>query len=212
MLHEINIFIHVLAGTLGMIIGIIPFIVRKGGKQHVRFGKLFLILIGISIFTAFNGVLFFRDRPFLTLITLVSMYSAISGYRALKYKESGPGWPDLLLVIFMISAEAIFLYHMKNSNLVWNMGVIYYTIGFLSFYCIYDLLRIFKIIKKPKLWLIEHIVKITGAFTALFSAASGTVLSFWEPYNQIISASLGSALLLTMIILYFVKWRKQFIR
>ncbi len=211
MLHTINIYLHVFAGTLGMIIGIIPLIVKKGGQQHLRFGKIFLVLIGITIFTAFNGVLFFRDRPFLTLITLLSMYSAISGFRALKYKERGPGGFDLCLVIFMLGAGVLFLYKMNTSNLVWNKGVILYTVGYLGFYCLYDLLRIFKVIRLARLWLIEHIVKMTGAFTALFSAASGTVLAFWQPYNQIISAALGTSLLILVIVMYRIKWRKEYL-
>ncbi len=207
-MHQVNIFIHVLAGSLGILVGLLPFLVKKGGKRHIRFGRIFLILIGISIITAFNGILFFRDRPFLTLITLLSMYSSISGYRAIKYKEVGPGLWDLLLVVIMAIAEVLFIYKLKSSNLVWNLGVIYYTVGFLACYLVYDILRITKIIKSTKLWLLEHIVKITGAYSALFTAAAGTVLAFWEPYNQIVSAAIGSLLLITVVTMYFIKWKK----
>ena len=207
-MHQFNIFIHVIAGTLGILVGVLPFLVKKGSKRHIHYGRIFLILIGITILTAFNGILFFRDRPFLTLITLVSMYSAISGYRAIKYKEAGPGMWDLLLVVVMIIAEALFIQKIRSSNLVWNLGVIYYTVGFLSFYLVYDILRITRIIKSTRLWLLEHIVKITGAYSALFTAAAGTVLAFWEPYNQIFSAMLGSLMLISVVTLYIIKWRK----
>lgn len=207
MVHEINIAIHVIAGSLGLGIGLIPFVSKKGGQKHKLFGKIFLALISISIITAFNGVLFFRDRPFLTVITLLSLYQSISGYRAIKYKEKGPDWIDLVLVLTMAAFCFAFIYKMQNSNIVWPMAIIHYTLGYLALFLTYDLFRIFKIIKSKKLWLIEHIIKMTGSFSALFTAAAGTVLVFWEPYNQIISASLATVLLIIVVVMYFQKWK-----
>jgi uncharacterized membrane protein len=209
MLHDINIVIHVVAGSIGLAIGTIPFFTKKGGHQHRVFGKIFLGAISISIITAFNGVLFFRDRPFLTVITLLSLYQSISGFRALRYKERGPGSFDLMLVMTMVTAEVLFILKINGSNVIWPKTIIYGTLGYMTLYLFYDTLRIFKIFRSKNLWLIEHIVKMTGAFSALFTAAMGTVLSFWQPYNQIISASASSLLLLFVLFKYFLKWRKE---
>ena len=60
MWHQINIFIHILAGIIGMFIAIGAYSSAKGGTSHRRFGRIFLILMAILIVTAFNGVLFFQ--------------------------------------------------------------------------------------------------------------------------------------------------------
>jgi len=208
MIHEINIAIHVIIGSIALGIGIIPFITTKGSQKHRFYGKIFLALISISIITAFNGVLFFRDRPFLTVITLLALYQSISGYRAIKYKEKGPGYLDLALILIILGFAVSFLLKMHNSNIVWPKAIVHYTFAYLAIFLIYDLLRIFKIVRNRHLWLIEHIIKMTGAFSALFTAAMGNVLTSWEPYNQIISVSISNILLVTVIYFYYTRWRK----
>lgn len=207
MLHNINMLVHIISGTIALIIGIIPFVTRKGGDRHKFYGKIFLAIISITIITALNGILFFRDRPFLMMLTLLVFYQALSSYRAVKYKDAGPGVFDFILVLFMGSMEFTFVWHLEQSNIVWNPALIYYMLGYLNMFLIFDLLRIFKVVKRKKLWVFEHLFKMTGAFSGLFQAAIGTICTFWEPYTQIISASLGTVILLIVIVLYFWKWR-----
>jgi len=89
MLQNINIFTHILFGTIAIFIGLVPYFTQKGGHYHRLFGRIFLGLMAIVIITALNGVLFFRDRPFLTIVTLLSLYTSYSGYRVLKTKDAG---------------------------------------------------------------------------------------------------------------------------
>lgn len=208
-MHELNILIHIIAGTIACFIGFLPFFTTKGGKWHRITGQIFLGFLGIVIFTAFNGVLFFRDRPFLTVITMVSLYMGLSGYRALKYKFNGPGRIDLLIVLVMAGVGISFLLKIQSANIVWQMGIIQYTLGYLGVFLLYDVLRIVKVIKSKKLWLLEHIVKMVGAFNAIFGTAMATVFEAWAPYNQFIGAGIGTILLIGGLIYYFKKGKNM---
>ena len=201
MLHQINIFIHVTAGVLALVIGLVSYFSKKGGTTHVQFGRVFLVLIGIVIITAMNGVLFFRDRPFLTLITIQSFYMTCSGFRAVKYKEDGPGWIDGVLVVILVAACTVFVVGMQQANIVWSHSIVYYMIGTISAVALYDVLRMSKILRWRNAWLPEHFMKMTSAYGALISAGFGTMLPNLGAWTQIVPAVAATFLLV------FVVWR-----
>ncbi len=206
MLHSINIFIHVLFGIIAIFIAIIPYASEKGGIVHRRYGRIFLFLIAVVVLTALNGVLFFRDRPFLTVVTLLSFYTSYSGYRVLKTKEKGFQSIDFGVMLLVFSIALYFVYNIKTANLLWDKKVIYYLLGYVFAIVGFDILRFFlpNLITIKKFWLYEHIYKITASFTALISAGIGTVFSAWKPYNQIVPAILSTFWLLFCLI-YFPK-------
>lgn len=213
MLHNLNIFIHVSAGTLGILVGILAYASRKGGRSHARWGQVFLFMMALVVLTALNGVLFFVVQPFLTVVSFQSFYYSYSGYRILKTKDRGFTQMDFLvmgLVLFVIGAFLSKLY-LDNSIIVWNRSVVYYMLLYIGMIVCFDMMRyVFpKRLKMPRgFWLYEHIFKMTSAFVALVSAGMGTVLVAWEPYNQIIPAVLGTHWLIFCLI-YFPKVMKR---
>ncbi|MEL6718960.1 MAG: hypothetical protein AAFO82_14285 [Bacteroidota bacterium] len=210
MLHNINIITHIMAGIIAILIGIIPYISEKGGKTHRRYGFIFLGLMGIVVLTALNGVIFFRDRPFLTVVTFQSFYFSYSGFRVTRTKEKGVSLIDFLVMILVAVIGISFLLKVKDANVLWNKAVVYYLLIYLFLIISFDLLRYFlpNLIRSKRFWLYEHIYKMTGAFTALFSAGMGTVFASWEPFNQIIPAVLGTFWLIFCLV-YFPKRLKN---
>ncbi|MEM8484101.1 MAG: hypothetical protein AAF564_01070 [Bacteroidota bacterium] len=198
-MHGLNIFIHVTAGILAMLVGVVSYASAKGQRAHTIAGRVFLSLMAGVIITATLGVLFFRDRPFLTLITIQSFYMAASGYRALWYKTRGPGWPDLMLALFLLCAGCVFIYSLQGANIVWHGSVVFYLLLVLFIVGVYDVLRISKVVKLPHAWLPEHFLKMTSAYTALLSAGLGTLMSGLGPISQILPAALGNLLLIGVI-------------
>jgi hypothetical protein len=204
MLHHINIIIHVAAAIAAIGIGILAYVTRKGSNAHVRVGRIFLFFMSIVIITALNGVFFFIDRPFLTVVTFQSFYLSFSGYRVLKVRHTGLRWYDLAVMLLVLSVAAGFILNTYTANVVWNKAVVYYLLSYLLLIVLFDLLRYFlpQLITHQKFWLYEHIFKMTGAFVALASAGMGTVMVSWEPYNQIVPSILGS-LWLVFCLIYF---------
>jgi hypothetical protein len=204
MVHNINIFIHIIAGLIGIVLGIIAYASIKGGAAHRRYGHLFLWAMGVVVMTALIGVSLFRDRPFLTVVTLQAAYFSFSGFRVVKRKGLGGSVVDLLVAGGVTIVVILFFLRLQSANIYWNRSIVFYILFYLVLVLIFDLLRFAwpGLIDQSRFWLYEHIFKITGAFTALVSAGVGTVLSEWEPWNQIIPA-IASTLWLPFCLWYF---------
>ena len=206
MLHNINISIHILFGTIAIFIGLAPYFTKKGGRYHRLYGRIFLGLIAVVIITAFNGVIFFRDRPFLTIVTLLSFYTSYSGYRVLKTKESGFMRQDFMVMLLVIGMAFYFVAHFQTANILWHVSVVYYLLSYVFIIVGFDIIRYFfpSLIKVENFWVYDHTYKMTASFTALVSAGAGTVFAAYEPYNQIVPAVFAT-IWLVFCLIYFPK-------
>ncbi len=177
-------------------------ITRNGNKTHQRFGKIFLYFVLVVTITAVIGLIFYRNRPFLIVLTMLAAYQAFTGYRLTQSKDKGPGLLDFGFNLICLAYGIVFLFQLPDLNPVMQKPVIYFTLFFLFLIMLYDMIR-FLARKKwnPKsLWIYEHIFKMIGAYSGLFSAFSGTVLTQWEPYNTIIPSSLCLFLIAGLIV------------
>jgi len=143
MLQNINIFIHILFGIIAIFIGLAPYFTEKGGYYHRLFGRIFLGLIAVVIITAFNGVIFFRDRPFLTIVTLLSFYTSYSGYRVLKTRETGFMRQDFAVMLLVIGIAFYFVAHFQTANILWHVSVVYYLLSYVFIIVGFDMIRYF---------------------------------------------------------------------
>lgn len=64
-----------------------------------------------------------------------------------------------------------------------------------------------KLINNPRFWIYDHIYKMIASFSALIAAGAGTVLTKWEPYNQIVPAAF-TTLWLIACLFYFSKYAR----
>jgi hypothetical protein len=205
-LHKSNIIIHVIAGTVALILGAIAIIANKRKIFHKQVGKVFLALLSIVIITGLLGVFVFGRNSFLLVITVLSGYFGFSGYRALQTKSNQPKLLDISVAIISLSTVFYFLYYFKTIGMIWKPVVIYSTVGAIIAVISYDLLRYFiPKAKYQRLWFYEHIYKMIGAFTALLSAFSGTVLYAYKPYSQILPSVFGTLLQIGFIAYYYRK-------
>ena len=209
MLHTVNITIHVLAAIVAIFIASIAYATEKGGATHRRYGRIFLGLMGIVIITALNGVLFFRDRPFLTIVTLLSFYTSYSGYRVLKTKARGFQWVDFVVMLMVLALATSFVIRIKSANVVWPAAVVYYMLAYVFAIVGFDMLRYAwpTLIRHQRFWVYDHIFKMTASFTALISAGVGTVLTGVGPYAQIVPAILATGWLVFCLV-YFAKYAR----
>lgn len=202
-LHKSNIILHVLTGTVALVLGIVALLSIKGGKIHKKSGRLFLALISVVIFTSLIGVFVFGRNTFLFVITILSGYVSFSGYRILKFKTNAPLQLDIVIALISILVLGYFLYYFKSIGMIWSPIVIYSTVGALMFVIFYDFMRYLiptEKYRKHKIWLYEHIYKMTSAFAALLSAFSGTVLEKYQPHSQYLPSLLGLLIIIGFMI------------
>lgn len=200
MIHQLNILIHVLAGTLALIIGLVALVAPKHSYRHVRFGRCFLYLLAVVVGSGFMGWIFFRSNPFLLMLTLLSGYVGYAGWRSVRLREKKSSRFDLLVALFAITIGLLYLGHIRQADANWNPVVIYSTLGALCLVATYDILKyvwLYPYLKKW--WIYEHIYKMVSAFSAIFSAFIGTVLPDYKPYSQIGPSSLCMLLIVILI-------------
>ncbi|MFD0864030.1 hypothetical protein ACFQ1M_17575 [Sungkyunkwania multivorans] len=205
-LHKFNIILHIVAGSIALLLGLVALLSIKGDKLHNNSGKYFLRFISIVIFTGLVGVFIFGRNTFLLVITVLSGYVSFSGFRVLVNKANVPKVIDILAAIISLVVLLYFLYYFKSIGMIWEPIIIYSTAGALLLVVIYDVLRYLipkEHYKKKKIWVYEHIYKMTSAFAALLSAFSGTVLEQYQPHSQYIPSALGILIILGFIFYFY---------
>ncbi len=209
-LHNANILIHVVAGSVALLLGILALTTGKGGKWHKQSGNYFLIFLIIVVLTGLIGVFIFKRNTFLLIITVLSAYYGFSGYRILQNKTNSPKLIDISVAIISLISVSYFLYYFKSIGMYWSPIIVYSTVGALLLIVTYDFLR-YLIPKKTyrNMWLYEHIFKMIGAFTALLSAFSGTVFDNYQPYSQFLPSVFGTLLQVGFIVYYVRKFKKN---
>ena len=212
-LHTANIIIHVFAGSVALLLGILALISRKGKKWHNTSGRFFLYSLLIVIITGLLGVFVFGRNTFLLVITVLSAYHGYSGYRVLKNKTNIFYIQDIIVALTALCTVLYFLYYFKKIGMIWSPVIIYSTVGYLFAIITYDFLRYFIPYKKyPNRWLYEHILKMTSAFSAILSAFTGTVFPDYKPYSQFLPSTLGILIAIGFMMFTFrrlIKFKKS---
>jgi len=202
-LHDINILLHIITGSIALLLGLVALLSKKGGTIHNKTGRYFLIFISIVIFTGLIGVFVFGRNTFLLVITVLSGYNSFSGYRILKLKANIPKKIDVLVTIVSLLVLVYFLYYFKSIGMIWSPIIIYSTVGALLLVISYDFMRYLiprKKYKKYRIWIYEHIYKMTSSFSGLLAAFIGTVFDEYQPQSQYIPSALGLLIIFGFIV------------
>ena len=210
MLRSTNVALHVLAGTLALLLGFVQVAASKGRGAHVTRGRVFFVCVWIVVATATLGLIAFRFVAFLAVITLLVAYWAYSGVRALRIRDTGPTFQDGLASVVGLVAVAGFVVFIQRTSFPWVPVMIYSTLGTLATVCMYDLAR-FAFPREwfQRLWLREHIVKMLGAHGALAAAFSGTVLSAFQPFSQIAPSVIWTLAMVVFAAYHSPRWQAR---
>lgn len=190
--HHLNIAVHVIAGSIALLAGLMAILAVKGSKRHIHYGWYFTRLIVIVIATALIGVFVFKRNTFLLVVTMLSAYNAFSGIRAIRLRGRKPEPIDYVMPGLTIASALYYLYYIHRIGFIWAPGIVYSTVGGLFIVVIYDFCKAFiPVHVLNKAFLYEHIYKMMGAFIAITSAFSGTVFPQYKPYSQFMPSVIG---------------------
>jgi hypothetical protein len=200
MIHQVNIGIHAVLGTIAMVIGLFAIIYNRNVTLHKKLGRYFLYLLTVVVGTGFIGFFFFRQDPFLLMLTLIATYVGFAGFRNIKLRENRSTIWDAAVALGSLIIAAVYLWKLANSQAHWNVSVVSSTFVALGLVTSYDLIKFFFLHNYlKKWWLYEHIYKMISAFSALLSAFSGNVLRDFHPYSQILPSAFC-----TVMVGYFI--------
>jgi hypothetical protein len=83
------IYVHAALGGVALLAGIGALITKKGSKKHIKSGRVFYYgMLGSVILAIIVSLLPDHQNPFLFGIGIFSGYLIISGFRAIRYKNS----------------------------------------------------------------------------------------------------------------------------
>ncbi|KFF74367.1 hypothetical protein HX13_09295 [Chryseobacterium sp. P1-3] len=198
-LHLSNIVVHVISGTIALIVGFLILFKTKGTPLHVKLGTLFIYCMIVVVTTGAFGVIVFKRNLFLLLITVLAAYNTYSGFRVLKEKSNRFYLKDLLAMLGALTIALVFVYYLKFIGFYWNPVVIYSGVGYLLLVVSYDVFRYcIPASRYGNLWRYEHSSKMISAMGALLSAFIGTLLPDYKPYSQILPS-----LVMILIMIFF---------
>ena len=82
--------LHIGAGSVALIVAPVAMIVRKGGKAHRQWGRVFFWAM-FAVFVSALGLLAISPSVFLFVLSILSFYAVFSGVRALRRKRPERG-------------------------------------------------------------------------------------------------------------------------
>jgi uncharacterized membrane protein len=174
--------VHITAGFTSFLLAPVALATAKGGKQHKRWGMVYLWAMGVVAATALPMALY-RPVLFLALVAVFSFYAAFSGYRVLKLKDlprGGHARPvDWFAAVVTFAASACLAgFGAFRPHWVQNFGIVSIVFGFLGMRL--ALTQIVSFIRKPTetmFWWYTHLGNFIGSYIAAWTAFSAVTLS-----------------------------------
>ncbi len=173
--------IHIAAGGGSFLLGPVALATAKGGKQHKRWGKVYLWSMGAVAATAVPMAFFFPVH-FLALVAVFSFYMAFAGFRVLRLKDLPRGGSAntidwiAAVVTFASSVLLAWLSWFKPSTIevIRVVGVVFGFIGMSA-----AVRQMIWFVLKPKekmFWWYGHLGNFIGSYIAAWSAFSVVTL------------------------------------
>lgn len=172
---------HVIAGFGSFLLAPVALITAKGGKQHRRWGMVYMWCMGVVAATALPMALF-RPVLFLALVAILSFYLAFTGYRVLKLRALAGGrraqpvdW--IVTCACFLSSAALLLLAVLRPALVQHMGIVAILFGALGTRASgMHLLSFFRKPTDKMNWMYKHFQHFIGSYIAAWTAFSTVTL------------------------------------
>ena len=185
MMYVPLLYLHILAGSLSLVLFWIPILTKKGRLNHKRIGKLYVISMSVVVGSAFvlslmqiiaGSLVEGLALLFLSMITLIPL---VSGVQVLRAKRPSPGYRRLRLVL----AAALLLVSTALLIAYWQLGsiilLVFALLGLLGGGG--DIRRFVRTEGSGKTWLREHYEAMlfsgAAAYTAFFAFGGRALLS-----------------------------------
>ncbi len=174
--------VHIAAGSGSFLLAPVALATAKGGKQHKRWGMVYLWSMGVVAGTALPMALY-RPVLFLALVAVFSFYAAFSGYRVLKLKDLPRGgrakavdW--IAAGITFGSSACLAGFGAFRPAWVQNFGVVAIVFGLIGMRL--ASVQMWSFVRRPKekmFWWYTHLGNFIGSYIAAWTAFSAVTLT-----------------------------------
>ena len=207
-LYKVFLFIHIVAGTIGLISGTINIIRKKGDRYHRLVGKAFLygmLTVGISSF----ALAILHPNYFLFIIGVFTFYLVATGERYLFLQgllhHQKPAIVDWVLTLFMLLFGIAFIYFgclfLVKKQLFGTVFIVFGCAG-LNFVRV-DIKNYKGKIDNKNFWLLAHLQRMTGAYIAALTA-------FLVVNNTLLPDFIAWLLPTILVVPLITKWSKKY--
>jgi hypothetical protein len=192
--------VHITTGTAAIVAGFIGLVTEKGGRRHRTAGRVFSVSM-LCVLSSAAILTVIGMNIYLGALTVGAGAPAFSGWRVLRRKR-----PDLdrsqrataldwsVSFALLLAASALLYVAWRTPTLI-NRGLVFALAGAAAAHMTYDLWRFANPMrwpKGPKVWIYEHIVRMTATYFAALAAFSGSVLVLLDPpWRQLWAVILG---------------------
>jgi len=173
--------VHVTAGVSSFLLAPVALSTAKGGKQHKRWGMVYLWSMGVVAATALPMAIY-RPVLFLALVAVFSFYLAFSGYRVLRLKDLVRGgiaapvdW--IAALICFVASACLAGFGAFRPAWVQRMGIVAIVFGLVGMRAAFQ--QMWSFVRKPTekmFWWYSHLGNFIGSYIAAWTAFSVVTL------------------------------------
>ena len=163
-------YTHIAAGSLALLVGLVPMLGRKGGPGHVRAGRVYvyamLVVATTAVLLCLLQPLVLR-RLFLAGVALLSFYLSFSGWRAARRHSAALPVGDVVLagLTALVGLGMVGVGIGLQAVLFGFFGVLLCLFGGLDAWQ-----GLHPAASVPGAWLQRHIVRMGGSYVSASTA------------------------------------------
>jgi uncharacterized membrane protein len=171
-IFTVLLILHIIAGSISVLIGTFIVLTKKGDKRHKLFGNIYYFSLLITAIFALP-MSYLHSNIFLFIIGVFTSYMILTGKRYLQIKKIEDVKKfDWVLSIVMILFGATFLVIGSKSIINGNtFGIVVLVFGMISVLFVYqDYVNYRGKSKVKNYWLTTHLQRMVGSFIASTTA------------------------------------------
>jgi uncharacterized membrane protein len=211
---KLLLIVHVLLGSIGLLVGSIIIFLKKGDAVHRKLGKVFsyaMLLSGVSALVLAT----IHPNQFLFAIGIFTIYLIGTGHRLIYLRLLGdttakPSWVDWTLSLLMLTFGALLVcygsYNLVSSGNLFSIALVFF--GLIGLSGVWQDYKYYKGIEKSKMyWLKTHIARMTGGYIAASTAFLVNNVELLPSIPSLFYWLLPTVLLVPLII----KWQRKYV-
>ncbi|MEP1034115.1 hypothetical protein [Ekhidna sp.] len=167
---------HIICGGTVLLLGVFQMFNRKGSKNHILLGKVYVAAMWWICLSALSIITFYRFSAFLLVIAVLTFHTSFVGVRVVNRKKPGTEkWYDWAVAIATslfgvgLIGYGGYIFFATNNTV---MAILCLGFGLLTLKNGTDDLRFFikPTISEKHWWLYQHIGAMGGSYIAALTA------------------------------------------